>query len=894
MNRINISLLVGLVFLCFNLNAQNVTIEGQILDSLNNPLELANVIAINKNTKGIVSHGVTDANGRYRLNLKKDSVYILRASYLGFETWNELFLAASNTVKNINLKISMNQLDGVTVVEEFPVTISGDTITYRTDAFTTGKEKKLENTLEKLPGFEIDEDGQVKVQGKSISKVLVEGKEFFGGDAKMAIKNIPANAVDKVQVLRDFNDIGPLSSVNGRDDLALNITLKEGEKNLWFGDVLIGSGPEDRYRAHPNLFYYSPKLNINFIGDLNNIGEQAFTLQDYFRFSGGLSILAKRSGSSVNLSGDDVGLSLLQNNRSRNVASELAALNFNYTPSKKIRFSGFGIVSGVDTDLISESQRTYIGDTENNTELLTSNIKQKNSAGLFKISSIFTPNAKWYLSYDAFIKKSEIEDQNESISNFINVDNVITSNNVKDPFSIQQMLNMFYAKDEKNIFSLESNQFYKRQRPTYNLLTVQQPFQSILQLQNNGPFGLIQDKEVFTNTFDAEFNYYRVLNKTNHLSFKAGLNLNKQKLASSLFEVLDQNKISLGANEEFINDSEFDFLDTYVGLGYKLKWKKMTLSPALNFHIYQIENKQFNSVVQSNKSLLLPQLKGKYAFNSSQSIQFDYRLSAEFADIQNIAPATQLLTYNTLFRGNRNLENSFYHKLSLNYFNFNTFNFTNIYGGFVYQKRYENIGVFDDFSGLDRVSIANNIDTPNEIFSLFGTYERRFPFLKGKLETRYNYNRLNTVIDQENNFNRSFNQQYKVSAETRFKEAPNVELGFEKKLNDYTSSNIENRFITDSPFVNFEAYFLKRFSLTANYQYNSYKSKSGEVRSFYDFFNASLYYQKEDTNWEFKISGLNLLNTSSIRQDSFSNNLISTLEYKVQPRYFLLSAKYEL
>ena len=226
-------------------------------------------------------------------------------------------------------------MDEVELVEELPVTISGDTITYNTDAFTTGKEKKLENVLEQLPGFQIDDEGQIKVQGKDVSKVLVEGKEFFDGDTKMATKNIPANAVDKVQVLRDFNEITPLSGVSDSDALALNIKLKEGKKNLWFGDISFGSGPEDRYLADPNIFYYTPKASFNFIGNLNNIGEQAFTLRDYFRFSGGLANLGRRSGSTVELSSDDIGLSLLQNNRAQNIVSSLGALNFNYNPKQE-------------------------------------------------------------------------------------------------------------------------------------------------------------------------------------------------------------------------------------------------------------------------------------------------------------------------------------------------------------------------------------------------------------------------------------------------------------------------------------------------------------------------------------------------------------------------------
>ena len=145
MNRISIILLVGLGFFCHRINGQKAVLEGRVLDSINSPLELANVIAINKNSGAITSYGITDTEGRFKLNLKKDSLYTLRARYLGFETWEEEFKAGLDQSKTIILKSSANQLDGVTVVEDFPVTISGDTITYKADAFTTGKEKKLEN-----------------------------------------------------------------------------------------------------------------------------------------------------------------------------------------------------------------------------------------------------------------------------------------------------------------------------------------------------------------------------------------------------------------------------------------------------------------------------------------------------------------------------------------------------------------------------------------------------------------------------------------------------------------------------------------------------------------------------------------------------------------------------
>ena len=413
-------------------------------------------------------------------------------------------------------------------------------------------------------------------------------------------------------------------------------------------------------------------------------------------------------------------------------------------------------------------------------------------------------------------------------------------------------------------------------------------------MNGESPFDLFQDKEIFTNTFDLEFNYYRVLNETNHISFKSGLSLNNQSLNSELTELVDNNRETVGAVEEYVNDTEFNFQDIYFGIGYRVKFGKLTVSPGLNLHNYRIDNTQQNEITELDKMLLLPSLNSRYAFNSTQSLQFRYAIEAQFPDIQNLVAARELRGYNSLFTGNRDLKNEWYHNASLNYSNFSMFNFTTIYGGLTYQKRYESIGNAVNFIGLDRISSPINLDTPNENFSLFATFEKRFPLWKTKLESRLSLNKFNTVIDNTANFNQSFNQTYKLAFETRFREAPNAEVGFKKQLNKYSSLDITNTFITNSPYANIEAFFLKGFAITADYEYNDYKNRDGGVKSTYDFFNAALYYQKEDSKWEFKISGMNLLNTTTIRQDSFSNNLISTLEYAVQPRYFLASIKYEL
>ena len=298
-------LLTALLLIVASYSFAQIKVDGIVKDSIGTPLDLANVIAINQETKALDSYGITNDKGKYKLNLKKNTTYKLQVSYIGMKSFEEIITTKESDVsKNFNL-IEDNTLDEIELTYEMPVTIKGDTLIYNADSFKNGTERKLEDVLKKLPGVEINDDGQVEVEGKVVGKVMVEGKDFFDGDSKLATKNIPASAVDKIEVLKNHADVGQLSGVqNNQDNIALNIKLKDGKKNFWFGTVTAGGGVSDDnglYLAQPKLFYYSPEYSVNFIGDLNNIGEVAFTRRDYFNFTGGFKNPSRQSGTNISL-----------------------------------------------------------------------------------------------------------------------------------------------------------------------------------------------------------------------------------------------------------------------------------------------------------------------------------------------------------------------------------------------------------------------------------------------------------------------------------------------------------------------------------------------------------------------------------------------------------------
>lgn len=616
------AIILYLTWMAFPAFGQSKALVGQVLDSLDNPVPYANVVAINQSTQKIGGFAVSNAEGRFRINLATGSSYLLRVSFVGFQQF-EREISDWNPDESIQVVLTVDEttLDQVEVVTELPITMKGDTLTYKTDAFTSGNERKLKDVLEKLPGFEVDDNGEVKVQGKKVDKVMVDGKNFFDGDTKLATKNLPANAVDRVQVLKNFNEVSPIRGLDNNESLALNIELKDGKKNLVFGDVTAGGGPKERYLGHANAFYYAPKLNLNLIADANNVGELAFTLQDYFRFSGGLAGLASRNGSRVELSGDDMGIPMAQRNNARDLETKLGALNVNFTPSRKWRHAGFFIASSSNNLLGSNSQRTYLRSDENNQETLESVNRVENASGLMKYSLTFTPREETYAKYSFFGKIADIETRTGLNSDFRSFNQQIATRQTRRPYSFQQKGEWYHAPNEKQVFSMEVNWENKYQDPLYDLTTNQRPFMGMLAVEDAETYRFLQNQEIRSNLFEGAFNYYHILNATNHLNWTLGFSSTNQQLLGGVDLVEESQSTGL---DEFTNDADFGIQDTYLGMTYKTKWNTVIFSPSLNLHRYAWKDMQEDISREQDKILLLPSVYAKWAIKTNRDLTYRF------------------------------------------------------------------------------------------------------------------------------------------------------------------------------------------------------------------------------------------------------------------------------
>ncbi len=897
-----------------------IKMTGKVTDSIGTPLELANIILINSESNSLETFAMSDDKGNYKLSLKKNTSYNLQVSYIGMSTFSQMLITKDNDIfKNFSLQ-SNNQLDAVELTYEIPVLISGDTLVYDADSFKTGTERKLEDVLKNLPGVEINDDGEIEVEGKAVTKVMVEGKDFFDGDSKIASKNIPSNAVDKVQILKNYAEVGQLSSVqNNQDNIAINIKLKKGKDKFWFGNILAGSGESpnytqnqdlDLYIFQPKLFFYSPKYSINVIGDLNNIGEQAFTRRDYWNFSGGFNRPSGKSGTNISLGNNNLSFLQLQNNRAKDINTEFIAVNSSFSPSKKLDYSAFLILTNSETEIQQNNSTQYVGLTDNIPDENTqNNTSQTSELGIGKFSLKFNPNVNNQVEYEVLGRvTNESQDQNYLSSVIGSIEQLDEA----ETFSINQNLNYYYTLNEKNIFALEAQHQLKDEDPFYNaLLENNNNYQTTaigLGLDNSLPFyNIAQDKRVKSNQLDAKVDYWNILNKKSDLNLTLGTIYSKQDFDSEIFQYLSESNENIYnptplVNEGFdSNDVSYLFNDLYLGLHYRLKTGKFTISPGFTAHSYNSENNQ-SGYVDSNFSYkksffkILPDFNMIIQLKDSESLRLNYAMRTQFTDITKIARGLVLNNYNSLFIGTQDLQNAVSHNISLNYYSFNLFNYTNVYAGINYNKSIDQIRNLTSFESVIATSNPFNSSFADENLSLYGRYQRSYGKIRGTLGTSLNLSKFNQFIRDTSapSLNETFSQSYNSSIRTLFKNAPNIEVGIKYSVSETNIGSLETKYFTESPFVELDALILKSFTFRTNYSSTKFKDQNTVLNN-YKFFDASLSYRTDkESKWEFEIKATNLLDTKSQSQSSVSNISVSTSEYFIQPRFITLRLIYTL
>ena len=278
-------------------------------------------------------------DGSFRLGGVARGKYLVSFSFLGYETLTRRVTMAD---KNIDMgRVTMTEssilLQETTVVGvKTEIVVKEDTIEYNADSYRTQPNAVVEDLLKRLPGVEVDSEGKITANGKEITKILVDGEEFFSDDPKVATKNLPVNIVDKLQVIDRKSDLARLTGVDdGEDETVINLTVKKGMKNGWFGNATAGYGTDDRYSGNFMVNYFKDKNQFSILGSANNTNEMGFTDRGASRFTrfGG------RNGIST---------------------TQSIGVNFAVGTEEKLRVGGDVFYSHSDRDSRNSSNRQYL------------------------------------------------------------------------------------------------------------------------------------------------------------------------------------------------------------------------------------------------------------------------------------------------------------------------------------------------------------------------------------------------------------------------------------------------------------------------------------------------------------------------------------------------------
>lgn len=336
MNRIYLSLVLMLVA---TLSAGAANISGRVIDSTGESLISASVRLLASKDSTVVKGTVTDAAGNFIFPGIKAGKYIVETSYVGFETaYNNVPLADKNVnLGDITLKESSIMLKETTVVGiRTPITVKEDTVEFNADSYKTRPNAVVEDLLKRLPGVEVGSDGSITANGQTVTKILVDGKEFFSDDPTVASRNLPVDMVDRLQVVNRKSELSRLTGVDdGEDETVINLTVKKGMQNGWFGNVEAGYGSDDRYKGNFNVNRFWNGNQITFLGSLNNVNDLGFTdgMNGRFRGFGGTNGITK---------------------------SQALGLNFNIGNEEKFRVGGNVMYSRSDRYTTELSERQYL------------------------------------------------------------------------------------------------------------------------------------------------------------------------------------------------------------------------------------------------------------------------------------------------------------------------------------------------------------------------------------------------------------------------------------------------------------------------------------------------------------------------------------------------------
>jgi hypothetical protein len=714
MKRLFIGIVALLAMTTIDMSAAEIT--GKLIDASDSSLLSEATVKLVKASRdsAFVQGVTTNMAGEFTISDVPVGRYVVKLSYVGYNNASVRVsvVAGGRDVKLETVKLKPNTVilkEAVVVGVKSPITVKEDTIEYNAGSYKVQTNAVVEDLLKRLPGVEVSSDGKITANGKSVTKILLDGKEFFADDPTVASKNIPVTMVDKLQVIDRKSDLARLTGVDdGEDETVINLTVKKGMNNGWFGNVSGGYGTDHRYQGNAMINYFSNGNQFTILGGGNNVNNMGNT-------DGGASRFMRFGGNS--------GITKSQN----------AGINFNIGNEDKFRVGGSVMYSHSDRDTRQSADRQYLfTDSSSYYNSLSKSLdKGNNVRGDFRLkweidsanTIEFRPNFSLNFSNsdksDTSMTRAgnaALTPVNKSLSYYYNdgksyefagelVYNHKFTSHPGRSFSTQIRYNYSNVHEDGNTYTQNEyylkgdstqtiDQIYNNHRWTNGVngrITWTEPLGNIknarfLNFSYSGEYSSSNsDKKVYDitrgqkspvistgNTIaslltDASFRNYITQNYTSDA-------LTNTTLLSSIINLDLGPEISRSLNEDQSNNFRNKYYNNNIGIGFRQVRTAYNLDVGISLNSAKSSSvDEMNSArnIPSHTVIsLAPYARFRYKFSKTRSLAFDYRARSSAPSLTQLQPVADVSNPLNIVVGNPELKPTFTHRVNLRYNDF--------------------------------------------------------------------------------------------------------------------------------------------------------------------------------------------------------------------------------
>ena len=675
-------LFCSLLFSSFVISQTSITLKGKVIDHATKlPIESATVYLTSVKDSSVVDYTITNKLGFFTFKIKKsDKPISLKVSYISYQDFKEDLssMQSDKDFGTIELKETVNALDEVVIKSEIPpIRIKKDTLEFNAASFKVGADANVEALLKQLPGVEISPEGKITVNGKEVNNILVNGKPFFGKDGKIATQNLPAEIIDKVQVVDTKTKSEEISGESaGSQEKTINLTIQEDKNKGFFGKIMGGYGSQERYESSLLLNYFKGERKISVLASSNNINSIGFSMDEIFDNMGG--------GRNTSIYVDDDSGSFGINNMSfggnRGITkSNMIGVNYQDKFFKKIDQSGSYYFTNAETENANRTLRINLlpeGRTFTNSQTSTFNTNNGHNLNLdfeVKLDSTST------IYFNPSFKK--MRTQNKSIRN------QVTTNETND--ELNSSSNEDYNENDNNTFTTNgsySKQFKKKKRAlVINFETEIQKTDNFLNTNSATLFADATPDDIRNqNQFEKEKNQFGKLEVrfgepiTDSIRLSLTSEVTFRKIDNSLntfdFDSGSNNYDNFNdvqSNETFSKTTTF-FPSTGLILNKSKTNGRLNFGP--EFITFDTQSNYLGIITNRNKNYVFPRIKGYISHNigKSKSIYSFYDYGVEVPQASQVLPVENLSNPLSTIVGNEDLRPTQKHNL---YFNFNNYDY---------------------------------------------------------------------------------------------------------------------------------------------------------------------------------------------------------------------------